>query len=142
MYLIALAAEGLAIWDGADPPTRPMNWFVQEALSYESKPGIRNGPTHLHRQMDTENIVFAGRETLSTRAVAAPRGNGLAAHANQNSSQTRIDGTDHQARDWIEDRCRRILSHADGQNHHRPAWRHVPLGEASRAAREGGSTDW
>jgi hypothetical protein len=43
MYLIALAAEGLATWDGADHEARPANRF-KEADSCEFDPAFLQAP--------------------------------------------------------------------------------------------------
>jgi hypothetical protein len=56
MYLIALATEKLAFWDGADRVPWTGLW---RRHSYEGNSGIEDGPTDLHRQMDAEDIVFA-----------------------------------------------------------------------------------
>jgi hypothetical protein len=65
-----------------------MGGFVEEAHSYEGKPGIEDGATDLHRSMDAADFVFAERETLSARAVAAPPGRGLAEDADSNSTES------------------------------------------------------
>ena len=64
------------------------------------------GSSGLDRQVDIQGFVFAKGEALSRRAVAAARGTSLAAHADQNSSQPRIQRINHKARDGIE-KCSR-----------------------------------
>ena len=118
-----------------------MDWSVEEAHKYEDTPRVEGGSANLHRQMDPEDSVFSKREALPPWAVEAPRGNGLAAHADQNSSRTGINRIDYQTRDGVENCRGRILFDRSGENDNRPARRHVPLGEASWAARDCGSTD-
>ena len=103
MYLIALAAEGLARWDGADrDKTSHVGWFVEEAQSYEGKPGMEDGATDLHRQVDSEDFVFAERRSLVDTGSCcvtweeSPRGCSLELCA------ISIHGLNRQARDEIE----------------------------------------
>ena len=72
-----------------------MDWSVEEAYGYEDSPGIEGGSANLHRQMDSEDSVFSKREALPSWAVEAPRRNGLSAHADQNSSQIRVNRIDY-----------------------------------------------
>jgi hypothetical protein len=106
----------------------PTDWFAEEANPYERKPGIKSGPVALHWQMDGEDFVLAEREVLSPRTIAAPSGDGLAAHANPNSSQPRVNRNHLQAGQGIEEPGRRVFPDPDGEDHHRPARRYVPLG--------------
>ena len=65
-----------------------MGWFAEEAHSYEGKPGIEDGATDLHRQMDAQDFIFTERETLSARAIAASRGKGLSEDADSNFTES------------------------------------------------------
>jgi hypothetical protein len=93
-----------------------MGWFVEEAHSYEGKPGIENGATNLHRQMDAQDLIFAERETLSARAVAASPGKSLPEDADSNSTESRIHRVNRQACDEIEGHCRRIFPNSAGKD--------------------------
>jgi hypothetical protein len=87
MFLIALGAQGLARWDRAEGVSEAKSKgfltekLSQEARQYERDARIENGFPGLHRQVDTQGLVFVKTETISTRAVASPYWNRLAAHA-------------------------------------------------------------
>lgn len=113
-----------------------MLWFAEELHSYEGNPSIEDSSTALYRQMDTKDFVFVEPEALPPWTAEAPRRNGLPAHADQNSSQTGVNRIDYETRDGVENCCRRILFDSLGENNNRPAWRYVPMGEASWEARD------
>jgi hypothetical protein len=93
--------------------------FSQEALRHEDDARIENGPANFHRQVDTQSFVFAERETLSSRAVAPLPWKRLPTDAHKNSSQSRIDRTNHQARYESQGHCCRVfLDPAGKDNHH------------------------
>ena len=79
----------------------------EERHEYDTR--IKNGLVHLYRQMDTPDFIFAKIQALSPCAVAPPAGERLAAHADQNSPQSRIRGFNRQACDAIEGHYCRIL---------------------------------
>jgi hypothetical protein len=95
-----------------------MGWFVEEAHSYEGKPRTEDSATDLHRQMDTEDFVFAEREALSAWAVAASPGKSLPEDADSNPTESRINGLNRQACDAVEGHCRRIFPNSAGQDAH------------------------
>jgi hypothetical protein len=95
-----------------------MGWFVEEAHSYEGKPGIEDGATNLHRQMDAQDFIFAEREASSARAVAASPGKSLPEDADSNPAQSRIHGVNRQARDEISGHCRGIFPDSAGKDAH------------------------
>src|ERR1700752_1153928 len=84
--------------------------FSQKEERHEYDARIKNGLVHLHRQMDTQDFVFAKRQALSPRAVAPPARKRVAAHADQNSPQSRIRGFNRQARDAIEGHWSRLFA--------------------------------
>ena len=138
MFLIARVAQELASWDGADCETkaRPANkngnfaeTFSQKEERHEYDTTIKNGLVHLHREMDTEDLVFAKRQALSTRRVAAPPRKCLSANADQNPSRSRIRGFNRPACDAVEGHHGRILVDRTGKDDHRATQRHVPLGK-------------
>ena len=139
MFLIALGTQELASWDGANGETKASEakskCYFQERYSQKEKrheydTKIKNSVVHLHWQMDTEDSVFAWRQTLSPRAVAPPTRERVAAHADQNSSQPRIRRFNRQARYGIEDHCCRVFADHNGKDNHRSTQRHVSLREA------------
>jgi hypothetical protein len=93
-------------------------------------------PPDLHRQVDTQDFVFAEGEALSTRAVAPPPRKRLPAYAYQNSSQSRIHRINRQARDEIEGHCCRVFLDPTGKDTHHSTQRYVPLGETTPQGRE------
>jgi hypothetical protein len=138
MFLIALGAQELASWDGADCETKATEankkgyfpkTFSQKEERYGYDTRIKNGLVHLHRQMDTQDFVFVKRQALSPWAVAPPARKRVAAHADQNSPQSRIRGFNRQARDAIEGRYCRVFVDQTGKDNHRSTQRHVPLGK-------------
>ena len=143
MFLIAPDAQALARWDCAEraegPGSKldklPTENFSREARSHEHAARIKNG-ADLYREMDTQDFVFSEAQVLSARSVAPPPGEHFPADAHQNSSQSRIHRISRSAHHEIEHgRCRVFLDPARN-DHHRPARRHVPLGETSPQARE------
>lgn len=114
---------------------------MEEAVAHEDNSRIEDCSANLYRQMDAKDSFYAKPKVIPPWAVEASPWNRLAAHAHQNSAQTRIDRTGHPARDGIEDRFRRILSDPNGENHHRSAWGHAAfsLSQSLRAllARQG-----
>jgi hypothetical protein len=78
--------------------------------------------------VDTEDFVFAKEPALSPWAVAPRAGKRVAAHADQNSPQSRIRGSSRQARDALEGHYRRVFIDEAGRDNHRSTPRHVPLG--------------
>src|SRR5262249_35673340 len=123
MFLIAHVAQGLARWDGAERERKVRDKFQrsshqkfsQEALRHEDDARIENGLADFHRQVDTQSFVFAEREALPTRAVAPLPWKRLSTDAHQNSSQSRIDRINHQARYGREGHCGRVFPD--------PAWK-------------------
>jgi hypothetical protein len=71
--------------------------FSRKEERHEYDTRIKNGLVHLHRQMDTQGFVFAKRQALSPWAVAPPARKRVAAHADQNSPQSRIRRFNRQA---------------------------------------------
>ena len=108
--------------------------FSQEARSHEDDERIENGSPDFHRQVDAQGFVFAEREALPTRAVAPATRKRLAADAYKNSSQSRIDRTNRQARDGSEDHCRRVFVNPTRKDTRHSAQRYVPLGETKPQA--------
>ena len=80
--------------------------------------------------MDAEDFIFAEREASSPRGVAPPPRKRFATDAYQNSSQSRIDGIDLEARDGVEGHCGRVFLDPPGKDDHRSAQGHVPPGKA------------
>jgi hypothetical protein len=81
VYLIANAAQTLARWDSAERAKGPLSKLERlptEKLSpeagHDDSAKIENGAPDLHREVDTQDLVFAEVEALSTRAVAPPPG--------------------------------------------------------------------
>jgi hypothetical protein len=109
----------------------PTEKFPREAERHEVRPRVENGDADLHRQVDTESVVFAERETLSTRAAAPPPRKSLTAHAYQNSAQSRIHRINRQARVENEGPCCRVFLDPSGQDNHRSTPGYVPLGETT-----------
>ncbi len=107
----------------------PPRSFRREAERYELRVRIENGDTDLHRKVDTENLVFAVREALSTRAAAPSPRRCLKAHAYQHFAQSRIHRINRQARVENEDFCCRVFLDPSGQDNHRSTPGHVPLGD-------------
>jgi hypothetical protein len=145
MYLIAFGAQGLARLGGAERETR--TWVAnskgcltetlsQEVRHHERNARIENSSHAIHRQVDTQDFVFAEGTALSARAVAAPPWKRLAAYAYQNSSQSRIHRINRQARDEIEGHCSRVFLDQTGKDNHNSAQRNVPLGETTPQARK------
>jgi len=66
--------------------------FSHEAGSYKGGARIENGSRDLYRPMDSQALVYAQREASPPRRVAPPPRKRLAAHAHQNSPQSRIAG--------------------------------------------------
>src|SRR5215472_7606852 len=110
--------------------------FSWEAGRYEDDARIENGRRAFHRQVDTQDLVFAEKEASSARPVAPPARKRLPAYAHQNSSQSRIQRIDCKARNEIEGRCCRVFLDSTGKDHHRSAPRHVPLGTTLPQDRE------
>ena len=145
MFLIALGAQGLARWDGAERESKACEAnlkgcltqnFSQEARHYEEDARIENGSPDLPRQVDTEGSVFAEREALSARAVASPYRKLLPAYAYQNSSRSRIHRINRQARDRIEGHCCRGFLDPTGKDTYRSTRRYVQLVETTPQVRE------
>jgi hypothetical protein len=102
-----------------------------EAERHEDSARNENGGFDLHRQVDTEGFVFAEREALSTRTVAATRRKHLPANADPNSSESRIHRTNRPARDGNEaGRCR-VFPDGTRKDTGRSAQRNVPLVETT-----------
>src|SRR5215472_5968111 len=110
--------------------------FSWEAGRYEDDARIENDRRAFHRQVDTQDLVFAETEAVSARAVATPARKRLPAYAHQNSSQSRIQRIDRQARNEIEGHCCRVFLDQTGKDHHRSTPRHVPLGTTLPQGRE------
>ena len=105
--------------------------FSQKEEWHEYDTRIKNGLVHLHRQMDAQDFVFAARQALSPRAVAPRARECLAAHADQNSPQSRIRRFDRPACDPIEGHYCRVFVDQSGKDNHRSTQRNVPLGKAT-----------
>jgi hypothetical protein len=112
--------------------------FSQEAGRYENAARIENGGPDFHRQVDTQGFVFAEREALSARAVAPPTRKRLPTDAYQNSSQSRIDRINRQARDEVEGHCGRVFLDPTGKDARRSTQRYVPLGKTIPQERDCG----
>src|SRR5215469_12118795 len=110
--------------------------FSWEAGRYEDDARIENDRRAFHRQVDTQDLVFAETEAVSARAVATPAWKRLPAYADQNSSQSRIQRIDRQARNAIEGHCCRVFLDQTGKDNHRSTPRHVPLGTTLQQRRE------
>ena len=106
-------------------------------MTREDDATIENGPADLHRQVDTQDFVFIKTEVLSTRAVAPPSRERLAAYAYENPAQSRIHGINRPARDEIEDPCCRVFLDPIRKDIRHSTRRYVPLGETPRQARDG-----
>jgi hypothetical protein len=92
--------------------------FSQEAPGHEDRARIQNGPS-FHWQVDTEGFIFAENKTLPARTVAPPTWKRLATNAHENSSQSRIDGINREARDESEGHCGRVFLDPIGKDDHR-----------------------
>jgi len=143
VFLIALGTPALARWGGAERGKNVRCKFdvlspevSQEAWSYEHDATIESRRADLHRQVDTQDFVFAERKILSTRTVASSPGNGLAAHAYQNSSQSRSHRINRQARNEIEGHCRRVFLDPTRNDNHHSTPRYVPLGKSIPQGRD------
>src|SRR5215471_7272638 len=110
--------------------------FSWKAGRYEDHARIENDRRAFHRQVDTQDLVFAETEASSARAVATPAWKRLPAYADQNSSQSRIQRIDRQARNAIEGHCCRVFLDQTGKDNHRSTPRHVPLGPTLQQRRE------
>jgi hypothetical protein len=84
----------------------------------------------------TPKVLFSLKEISSSWGVAPPVRKRLAAHADQNSPQSRIRRFNRQACDAIESHCCRVLVDAPGKDNHRSTGRHVPLGKTLPQERE------
>jgi hypothetical protein len=118
----------------------PTEKVSREARRHEDNTRIEDGSPDLHRQMDTQDFVFAEGAALSTRAVASAPRECLPANAYQDASQSRIHGVNRPACDQIEAHRCRVFADPTGQDTHRSVERNVPLVEATRQAGECGST--
>ena len=125
---------------GSDLKGCPTEKASREARRHEDITRIENSSPDLHRQVDTQDFVFAEGKALPTRAVAPSPRKCLPAHAYQDASQSRIHGINHPACDQIEDRRCRVFADPTGKDTHRSVERNVPLVEAARQAGECGST--
>jgi 23S rRNA U2552 (ribose-2'-O)-methylase RlmE/FtsJ len=139
LFLIAPGAQELASCESAAGETKAREanksghfaeTFSQKEERHEYDARTKNGLVHLHRQMDTQDFVFAKRQALSPWAVAPPAWERVAAHADQNSPESRIRGFNCQECDPIEDHHSRIFVDQTGKDNHRSTRRHVPLGKA------------
>jgi hypothetical protein len=110
--------------------------FWRKAGPCEDDARIENAACDIHRQVDTQNFVFAETEALSARAVATPARKRVAAHAYKNSSQSRIQRINRQARDEIEGHYGRVFLDPTGKDADRSAPRYVPLGKTLPQIRE------
>ena len=90
----------------------------------------------LHREVDTQDFVFAETQALSTRAVAPSPGKHFSTHAYQNSPQSRIHRINRSAHHEIEHRRCPVFLDPTRNDHHRSARGYVPLGETPWQARE------
>jgi hypothetical protein len=108
----------------------------QEARHDEHDTNIKQSSVDLHRQMDTEDFVFATGEALSSRAVAPASRRRVAEDADEDSAQSGIDGISDETRDEIESHCCRVLADSSGENAHQPTQRHVPLGKTTSQGRD------
>jgi hypothetical protein len=111
-----------------------------EARRHEDIMRIENGSPDLHRQVDTQDFVFAEGTALPTREVAPSPRECLPAHAHQDASQSRIHGINRPACDQIEAHRCRVFADPTGKDTHRSVERNVPLVEATRQTGECGST--
>jgi hypothetical protein len=142
VFLIANAAPALPRWGCAERegPRSKLETLPTEKVSreaeHEDSRKIEKGTPDGHREVDAQDFVLATMEALSTRAVAPPPGKHFATNAYQNSSQSRVHGINHSADHPIEHRRRRVFPDPTRNNHHRPARRHVLVGETLRQARE------
>ena len=146
VFLIARAAQELASWGRWRRRNKRWESQIKAAISRE---GLRRrksahaydnrtktGLVDLHRQMDTQDFVFAERQAPSPWAVAPPAWERIAAHADQNSPQSRIRGFNRQTCDEIEGHHCRVFADQTGKDNHRSTSRHVPLGKAIPHGRE------
>lgn len=149
MFLIAPAAQELASCDGADGEAKACEaktngYFTgmssRKKGQHEHDTRIKTCFVHLHRQMDTQDFVLAKREALSPRAVAPPAWARFAAHADQDSSQSRIRGLNRQAYNPVEIHHCRVFVDSTGKDNHRSTQRNVSLGTAVPQRRERAST--
>src|SRR5580704_17434448 len=70
----------------------PTEKASREARRHEDIARIENGSPDLHRQVDTQDFVFAEGTALPTREVSPSPRECLPAHAHQDASQSRIHG--------------------------------------------------
>ena len=110
--------------------------FSRKEGRHEYDSGIKDGLVDLHRQMDTQDFVFAKRQTSSPWAVAPPARASVAAYADQNSPQSRIRGFNRETCDAIEGHHCRVFADQTGTDNHCSTPRHVPLGKAIPHGRE------
>lgn len=139
MFLIASGTQELASWTCAGCETKASEenskdylaqTFSQKAEWHEHDTRITNGFVHLHRQMDPKGFVFAEKPASPPWPVAPSTREGVAAHADQNSAQSRIRGLNLPARDAVEGHHGRVFLNQTGKNNHRSTHRHVPMGKA------------
>jgi hypothetical protein len=109
---------------------------LSREAGHEDSAKFENGAPDLHREVDTQDFVFAETEALSTRAAAPPPGNHFSTNAYQNSPESRIHRINRSAHHQIEHRRRRVFLDPTRNDHHRSARRYVSLGETPREARE------
>jgi hypothetical protein len=112
--------------------------FAEKEKQHEFDGKTKNGVVYLHRQVDTQDFVFAEKPAVSPWAVAPRVGERIAAHADQNPSQSRIRGPSRQACDSIEVHYGRVFADEAGRDDHRSTPRNVPLGPTLSQARECG----
>jgi NAD(P)-dependent dehydrogenase (short-subunit alcohol dehydrogenase family) len=93
--------------------------------------GIDNPRFDFHRQVDAEDPVFASGEASPAWGTAPPPGKHLPAHADQNSSQSRIQRLNCEARDEIEAHRCRVFAEQIRKDNHQAAQRYVPVGETA-----------
>src|SRR5882672_3709723 len=125
---------------GSDLKGCPTEKASQEARRHEDSTRFENGSPDLHRQVDTQDFVFAEGKALPTRAVATSTRKGLSAHAYQDASQSRIHGINRPACDQIKDRRCRVFADPTGKDTQRSVERNVQLVEAARQTGECRST--
>jgi hypothetical protein len=126
------------------PPHLSLSLFRCQALNLscgQQKPGhpdqrqtkrrcqVEEAGPDLYRQMDAQDLVFAGGEASSAWGTAASGRERVAAYADQNSSQPRIHWLNRTARYHVEaHRCRIFVEQAWKYNNRTPE-RDVPLGK-------------
>lgn len=108
----------------------------QEVRRCEYDAKAENVPPDFHRQVDAQDFVFVEREASSARAIAAPTGRRVSAHAYQNASQSGIRRIGRQAGDGIENRRCRVFLDPTGKDTYRSTQKYVPLGETTTQVRE------